>query len=82
MKTKTHDENTAPAKGLTIEPPPQEMGPERLYRVVYMIDIDARNAQQAAERAYDLMKDPQSMRPVLDVLDAAGRRARVDLSEA
>jgi hypothetical protein len=82
MKTKTHDESAALAKGFTIEPPPQEIGPERLYRVVYMIDVNARNAQQAAERAYDLMKDPQSMRPVLDVIDANGRRTRVDLSDA
>jgi hypothetical protein len=81
MKTKTHDENAAPAKGFTIEPPPQEIGPERLYRVVYMIDVNGLSPRQAAERAYEIMKDPESMRPVLDVLDATGERMRVDLSE-
>ena len=65
----------------TIEPPPKESGPERLYRVVYMIDVNGLNPQQAAERVYEIMKDSESMPPVLDVLDAAGQRTRVDLSE-
>jgi hypothetical protein len=67
--------------GLQIDPPPKEKGPERLYRVIYMIDINAFHPQEAAERTYEIMKDPQSMRPVLDVLEAAGRHTRVDLSE-
>jgi hypothetical protein len=71
----------SPLQGLTVEPPPKETGNERLYRVVYMIDIGASNPQQAAKNAYEIMKDPQSMRPVLDVLDAAGRCTRVDLSD-
>jgi hypothetical protein len=67
--------------GLQIDPPPKEKGPERLYRVVYVIDVSAPNPQQAAERTYEIMRDPTSMRPVLEVLDAAGRCTRVDLSE-
>ena len=68
-------------QGLIIEPPPKEDGPERLYRVVYVIDVNARNPREAAERAYEIMTDPPSMPPVLDVLDGEGRRTRVDLSE-
>jgi hypothetical protein len=70
-----------PAPGLTIEPPPKETGPERLYRVVYVIDVNARSPRPAAERAYEIMKDPASMRPVLDIVDSSGRQTRVDLSD-
>ena len=82
MTQKTHDKKTAPSKGLIIEPPPRETGPEQLYRVVYVIDIGAKSPRQAAERAHTLMQDPDSMPPVLDILDSTGRRTRVDLSEA
>ena len=75
------DRRLSRPKGLTIEPPRKENGPERLYRVIYVIDISAMNPQQAAEHAYEIMQDPESMRPVLDVLDSTGRHARVDLSE-
>jgi len=70
-----------PSQGLTIEPPPRETGVERLYRVVYVIDVSAPNPQRAAQCAYEIMGDTDSMRPVLDVLDAAGRCTRVDLSQ-
>lgn len=79
--TKTHHCDTALSKGFTLEPPPKDTGPESLYRVVYVIDINAKCARQAAERAYQIMKDPQSMPPVLDIIDAHGRRTRVDLSQ-
>jgi hypothetical protein len=49
--------------------------------VVYTIDINAMNARQAAQRAHEIMKDPQSMPPVLDVIDFRGRLTRIDLSE-
>ena len=75
------ERRTSPAPGLTIKPPPKETGPEQLYRVVYVIDINAMNPRQAAERAYEIMKDPQSIRPVLDIIDSVGRRTRVDLSD-
>jgi len=75
----THNPNAQ--RGLVIDPPPQEKGPEPLYRAVYAIDVNARNAHQAAERAHEIMIDPQSMRPVLEVLDSHGRRTRIALSE-
>lgn len=68
-------------QGLTIEPPPKEKGPGRFYRVVYTIDVNAMHAKQAAERAYEMMKDPQSMRPVLEIIDSESRLTRIDLSE-
>ncbi len=75
------DRRLSPLQRLTIEPPPKETGPERLYRVVYVIDINARNPRQAAERAQEIMKDPASLRPVLEIIDASGRQTRVDLSD-
>jgi hypothetical protein len=68
-------------RGLLVEPPPQDQGPEPLYRVVYAIDVNAPDMRQAAERAYELMQDLASMRPVLDVLESSGERTRIDLSE-
>ena len=76
------DRRLPPLQGLWIEPPPKDAGPERLFRVVYVIDINAMNPKQAAERAHEIMKDPQSMRPVLDIIDSGGRQTRVDLSDA
>ena len=73
--------NPTAQRGLVIDPPPQEKGAEPLYRAVYAIDVNARNAHQAAERAHEIMIDPQSMRPVLEVIDSHGRRTRIDLSE-
>jgi len=67
--------------GLSIEPPPKETGPERLYRIVYVIDVNAIDPKQAAERACEMMTDPTSMRPVLDIIDSSGRQTRVDLSD-
>ena len=74
-------DNQKAQRGLVIDPPPQEEGPGLLYRAVYTIDVNARNAHQAAERAYDIMVDPDSMRPVLEVIDARGRLTRIDLCE-
>ncbi len=68
-------------KGLLIEPPPKEQGPEPLWRVVYTIDVNAANAHKAAERAYEIMTDPQSLRPVLHILDGGGSETTVDLAE-
>jgi predicted Zn-ribbon and HTH transcriptional regulator len=74
----THNPNAQ--RGLAIDPPPQEKGPEPLYRAVYAIDINATNAHQAAERAHEIMIDPQSMRPVLYVLDGENTQTVVDLA--
>lgn len=73
-------DNPNARRGLVIDPPPQEEGPELLYRAVYAIDVNAANARQAAERAYDIMIDPQSMRPVLYLLDGEGSQTIVDLA--
>lgn len=77
----TGPKNPNTQRGLVIDPPPQENGPEPLYRAVYVIDVNARDAQQAAERACQIMVDPGSLRPVLEVIDSHGRRTRIDLSE-
>lgn len=82
MTRETQNKGSIPSKGFMIEPPPTEAGLEPLYRVVYMIDINAKNPRQAAERVHTLMQDTESMPPVLDVLDSNGRRTRVDLSES
>jgi hypothetical protein len=74
----THNQNAQ--RGLVINPPPQEKGPEPLYRAVYAIDVNARTAHQAAERAYQIMIDPQSMRPVLYILDGENTQTVVDLA--
>ena len=68
-------------RGLVIEPPPRDKGPEPLFRVVYAIDVNARQVLQAARCAYEIMRDPASLRPVLDILESCGRRTRVDRSE-
>jgi len=73
-------DNPNAQRGLVIGPPPQEAGPELLYRAVYAVDVNARNAHQAAERAYQIMVDPQSMRPVLYALDSEGSQTVVDLA--
>jgi hypothetical protein len=77
----THNGKLPPLRGLSIEPPPKETGPGQLYRVVYVIDVNAMNPRQAAARAYEIMRDPQSLRPVLDIIDSGGRQTRVDLSD-
>jgi len=65
----------------SIDPPPEDKGLEPMYRVVYVIDVNARNPKQAARCAYKIMIDPASMWPVLHVLDSEGRSTRVNLSE-
>jgi hypothetical protein len=37
------NERLSPFQRLTIEPPPRETGPEQLFRVVYVIDVNAMN---------------------------------------
>ena len=68
------------ADGLLIGRPPVEKGAERLFRIVYVIDINAKGARQAAESAHQIMADPQSLPPVLHVIDPAGAAVAVDLS--
>ena len=68
-------------KGMKIDPPPKDNSQEPLYRVVYTIDVNAKNAYQAAEHTHRIMTDPDSMRPVLHIVDSNGAHTKVDLSE-
>jgi hypothetical protein len=67
--------------GLRIDPPGEEMEPEPLYSVVYIIDVGAPNVREAAEYVHRIMTDPDSMRPVLIVIDSKGECTTVDLSD-
>ena len=66
-------------KGLHISPPSEEAGQNPFFRIVYAIDVEGSCAREAAKNAYQLMTDPASMRPILEVLDYSGNVTRVDL---
>ena len=68
--------------GLLVCPPPVEDGPEPLFSVVYVIDINGADCREAAELAHRIMMDPQSLPPILHILDSRGRVTVVDLAEA
>ena len=72
--------DTEPVAGLHIDPPPRESGEEPLFRVVYFIDVNAANARDAADFTHQIMVDPESLLPVLQVIDHAGTTVTVDLS--
>ena len=65
--------------GLRIDPPPEEKGDEPLFRVVYIIDVNACDVREAAEYTHRIMTDPESLRPVLHVIDSKGKSTEVDL---
>jgi hypothetical protein len=67
--------------GLRIEPPPEEKGDEPLFRVVYIIDVNSGDVREAAEYTHRIMTDPESLRPVLHVIDSKGKSKEVDLSK-
>jgi hypothetical protein len=67
--------------GLRIEPPPEEKGDEPLFRVVYIIDVNANDIREAAEYTHRIMTDPDSLRPVLHVIDSKGNSTEIDLSK-
>lgn len=69
------------AKDYIIKPPPKDKGLLPLFRVVYTIDVDAENETQAVKKAYQMMRDKDSLAPILDVIDSACRRTQIDLSE-
>jgi len=52
-----------------------------LFRIVYIIDINATDTRKAAQGAHRIMVDPQSQPPLLQVMDASGKVRDVDLSE-
>jgi len=63
---------------LQIQPPPKEEG---LYRVVYVIDVNASNCRDAAKLTYKIMADPESIKPVFEVIDHKGKVTKIDLSQ-
>jgi predicted alpha/beta superfamily hydrolase len=65
----------------TIDPPPKEGGPEKLYRVVYIIDVNAADPKEAAGFTHQIMTDPESLPPVLHVIDEGGKSVEIDLSK-
>lgn len=71
----------ATPEGLHIGPPQRENGQEPLFRVVYIIDVNAADPLDAARYAHRIMTDPNSMAPALHVIDHAGRVRLIDLSE-
>jgi len=68
------------APGLRIDPPHRESGEEPLFRVVYVIDVNAADAREAAVFTYRIMSDPESLPPVLQVMNHTGTIVTVDLS--
>ena len=66
------------SKDFIIEPPPKE---KDLYRVIYVIDVSARNRLDAAKKTYEIMTDPDSLAPVLEVVDQGGKVTKIDLSK-
>ena len=69
------------SKNYQIEPPPKDRGSEPLFRVVYVIDVSAPNALEAAKLIHQIMTDPDSMPPVLEVMDCKGTVVNIDLSK-
>ena len=68
-------------KGLVVEPPHKEGGDQPLFRVVYVIDVNATSPLEAARTAHRIMSDPDSQAPVLEVIDHRGKVVSIDLSE-
>ena len=67
------------SKIFIIEPPPKE---KDLYRVVYVIDINADSPLDAAKKTERIMTDPDSLAPVLEVVDQGGKVTKIDLSRS
>ena len=64
---------------MIIKPPPKE---KDLYRVVYVIDVSAGNPLDAAEKTHEIITDPDSLAPVLEVVDQGGKFTKIDLSKS
>lgn len=52
-----------------------------MYRVVWEIDLDADNAEDAARQALAIQRKPNSSAVVFDVRSPDGTSVRVDLSD-
>ena len=61
-----------------ISPPPEDKG---LFRVIYVIDVNASSILEAAKSTHQIMADPDSILPVLDVMDCKGKVVTIDLSK-
>ena len=70
----------SPSMGLIIDPPPEDKGDEPLFRVVYIIDVNAADVHEAAEYTHMIMSDPSSLPPVLHIISHKGETTTVDLS--
>ena len=67
--------------GLHIEPPPDDVGPEPLFRVVYSIDLYAPDPHAAAQKTHGILLSPDSLPPVLEVIDHRGSVTTIDLAD-
>ena len=67
-------------KNYIIKPPSEDKGKEPLFRVVYSIDVDALDETKAAEKAWHMMRDKDSLEPILIVIDSQGKQTQLDLS--
>ena len=70
------------SKGLHVDPPPAESCVEPLHRVVYLIDVNAKDPRNAAEQASEIMSDPNSLPPILHVIDRRGHTNTIDLAKS
>ena len=52
-----------------------------LYRVVWEIDIDAESFEDAARKALDIQRDPESIATCFVITDDHGNRRDVDLDD-
>jgi hypothetical protein len=66
--------------GLRIEPPPNDKGKEPLHRVVYVIDVPAKDVRQAARRTHEILFDRESLTPLLQVIDQRGHVTSIDVA--
>ena len=64
-----------------IQPPPNEKGDEPLFRVIYIIDVNASDTREAAEFTHRIMTDSHSLLSVLEVMDRKGVVVKIDLSK-
>ena len=69
------------SKTFHIQPPSTEKNDEPLFRVIYVIDINAADSLEAAKLVHQIITDPDSMPPVLEVIDYKGKSVKIDLSE-
>lgn len=49
--------------------------------MIWEIDLTAKSPREAAEQAYEIHRDTDSIASVFDVYDTRGKKTRIDLSE-